>query len=188
MSREAPVTIAVFCRSASSIFLLSNRLVGWCHPERWLQALIDVTGGYLKRIAIAERASAGAQPNFLRNRLSRALGSTTNASSNALRPSCRRVAGRLSRGRRADVRASRARTGGKCAPRYSHLDDLTPVIFVTTGGAQACYSAGKTAGTPFCPGVGVTSLPPLTSSTIDPSSRLSKAYASCRWMCSTPGG
>jgi hypothetical protein len=81
-------------------------------------------------------------------------GSTTHASSNALRPSRRRVAGRLSRGRRADVRASRARTGGKCAPRYSHLDDLTPVIFVATGGAQACYSVGKTAGTPFCPGVG----------------------------------
>jgi hypothetical protein len=57
MPREAPVTIAVFCRSATSIFLLSNRLVGSCHPQRWLQALIDVTGGYLKGIAIAERTS-----------------------------------------------------------------------------------------------------------------------------------
>jgi hypothetical protein len=60
MPREAPVTIAVFRLSATSIFLLSNSLVGSCHPEPWLQAFIDVTGGYLKRIAIAERTSAGA--------------------------------------------------------------------------------------------------------------------------------
>ena len=44
---------------------------------------------------------------------------------------------------------SRARTGGECAPRYSCLDDLTPVIFVTTGGWQALYSAGRTASTPL---------------------------------------
>lgn len=66
-----------------------------------------------------------------------------------LRPSCRRVAGRLLRGRRADVSGSHARTGGKCAPHYSRLDDLTPVVFVTTDGVQATYSAGKTASTPF---------------------------------------
>ena len=66
-----------------------------------------------------------------------------------LRPSYRRVAGRPFRGHRAGVSESRARTGGKCAPRYSRLDDLAPVIFVTTGGVQARYWAGKTASTPF---------------------------------------
>jgi hypothetical protein len=35
------------------------------------------------------------------------------------------------------------------APPYSRLGDLTPVIFVTTGGVQASHSAGKTASTPF---------------------------------------
>jgi hypothetical protein len=55
----------------------------------------------------------------------------------------------LSQGRRADVSWSRARTGGKCAPRYSRLDDLTPVIFVTTDGVQTNYSAGNTTSTPF---------------------------------------
>ena len=38
---------------------------------------------------------------------------------------------------------------GKVAPRYSRLDDLTPVIFVTTGGVQSSYSAGNTTSTPF---------------------------------------
>jgi hypothetical protein len=39
---------------------------------------------------------------------------------------------------------SRISMGG--TPR---LDDLTPVIFVTTGGVQVSYSAGNTASTPF---------------------------------------
>jgi len=43
------------------------------HPEGWLQAFIEVIGGYLKCFAIAKRASAGPQPNLLRNRLSRAV-------------------------------------------------------------------------------------------------------------------
>jgi hypothetical protein len=43
------------------------------------------------------------------------------------------VAGRNSRGRRTEVSLSRARTGGKGAPHYSLLDNLTPVIFVATG-------------------------------------------------------
>lgn len=55
-----------------------------------------------------------------------------------------------SQGHCADVSSPRARTGGKCAPLLSRLDDLTPVIFVTTGGAHSRYSAGNTAGTPFC--------------------------------------
>lgn len=55
----------------------------------------------------------------------------------------------FSQGHRAGVSSSRARTGGKCAPRHSRLDDLTPVIFVTTGGVQADYSAGKATSTPF---------------------------------------
>jgi hypothetical protein len=60
-----------------------------------------------------------------------------------------RTASSASQGHRSDVSGSRARTAGKCAPRYSRLDDLTPVVFVTTGGVQAPYSAGKTASTPF---------------------------------------
>jgi hypothetical protein len=46
--------------TATSIFFLGNRLIAWCHPERWLQAFIEVNSGYLKRIAISERTSAGA--------------------------------------------------------------------------------------------------------------------------------
>jgi hypothetical protein len=42
-----------------------------------------------------------------------------------------------------DERAERTRLG------YSRLDDLTPVIFVATGGMQTSYSAGNTASTPF---------------------------------------
>jgi len=48
-----------------------------------------------------------------------------------------------------DVSLSRARTGGKCAPHYSRLDELTPVIFVATGGKQANYFAGNTGSTPL---------------------------------------
>lgn len=54
-------------------------------------------------------------------------------------PSTRRVAVLLvgfTRGHRADVSLSRARTGGKCTPHYSRLGDLTPVIFVAAGGMQ----------------------------------------------------
>jgi hypothetical protein len=66
-----------------------------------------------------------------------------------LRPSHRRVAGRLSRGHRADVSAFRARTGGKCAPHYSRLDDLTPVISVATGGERFRQLADNTGSTPL---------------------------------------
>jgi hypothetical protein len=61
-----------------------------------------------------------------------------------LRPSCRRVAGRPSQGRRADVSWSAHER-----VESARLDDLTRVIFVTTGGMQTSYSAGNTASTPF---------------------------------------
>jgi hypothetical protein len=54
-------------------------------------------------------------------------------------PSTRRVAVLLvgfTRGHRADVSLSRARTDGKCTPHYSRLGELTPVIFVAAGGMQ----------------------------------------------------
>jgi hypothetical protein len=66
-----------------------------------------------------------------------------------LRPSSRRVAGRKFAGtpRRRELVP---RTNGlKVRASYSRLGDLTPVIFVTTGGVQAGHSAGKTASTPF---------------------------------------
>jgi hypothetical protein len=37
----------------------------------------------------------------------------------------------------------------KVRASVSRLDDLSPVIFVTTGGVQTSYSAGNTASTPF---------------------------------------
>ena len=52
-------------------------------------------------------------------------------------PHCR-VAGRSSAGTPRRRGWSRARTGGKCTSPYSRLDNLTPVIFVATGGKQSC--------------------------------------------------
>ena len=54
--------------------------------------------------------------------------------SQGLRPSHRRVVGRQSWGHHADVSLSRTRTGGKSTPHYNSLDNLTPVVFVATGG------------------------------------------------------
>lgn len=68
-------------------------------------------------------------------------------------PSNRRVTVLLvgfTRERRADVSSSRARTDGKCTPRYSRLGNLTSVIFVATGGRQtAGQFTGSTASAPL---------------------------------------
>lgn len=60
--------------------------------------------------------------------------STSLLYSQGLRPSHRRVVGRQSWGHHADVSLSRTRTGGKSTPHYNSLDNLTPVVFVATGG------------------------------------------------------
>src|SRR5215470_8840885 len=51
-------------------------------------------------------------------------------------PPPRRVADRFFAGTPRRRGSSRARTGGKCTPHYSCLDELAPVVFVATGGKQ----------------------------------------------------